>query len=100
MEAAADDATRRRVFAALWSCKEAFVKARGDGLEFAVARCSFEDAIIGANVCTNAQPVESPLVEAFDDADDSTHAGTFVISDHFSVADICAYTGTFTASNY
>lgn len=48
VEGAPDDAGRRRVFSALWSCKEAYVKARGDGLAFPLRRVEFDEAAPGS----------------------------------------------------
>lgn len=42
IERAADDQDRLTLFKTFWSCKEAFVKARGDGLQFDFARIEFE----------------------------------------------------------
>ncbi|KAJ8598167.1 hypothetical protein CTAYLR_007390 [Chrysophaeum taylorii] len=42
IERAPDDARALDLFKTLWSCKEALVKARGDGLQFDLSRIAFE----------------------------------------------------------
>lgn len=42
LERVDDDRARLGLFKTFWSCKEAFVKARGDGLQFDLARADFE----------------------------------------------------------
>jgi len=63
-EKAQEEAFRRN-----WSCKEAFTKARGDGIGFELKRCQFdireEDGLLSpscthhANVCVDGRPLGS-----------------------------------------